>query len=111
MRNLISSLIIVFASCLSCKAQDQKPVISVLGMIHLHNPGADEVNMDMGNIHSDKRQAELKQLIDLIAKFKPTKIAIEKSLGDTLWSQTYYAKYLKGALEKEINKEDKWGYV
>lgn len=108
MRNLISILSTVLIICLSCNAQDQKPVISVLGMIHLHNPGADEVNMDMGNIHSDKRQAELKQLIDLVARFKPTKIAIEASLGDTLWSQTYYTNYLNDVLEKEMNEEDKW---
>lgn len=108
MRNLISILITVFTICLPCNAQDQKPVISILGMIHLHNPGADEVNMDMGNIHSDKRQAELKELIDLIAKFKPTKIAIESSLGETLWSQIYYTKYLNGVLEKEISEDDKW---
>ncbi|WP_108808631.1 DUF5694 domain-containing protein [Aquimarina spinulae] len=108
MRNLILILITVFALCLSCKAQDQKPVISVLGMMHLHNPGADEVNMDMGNIHSNKRQAELKELINLIAKFKPTKIAIESSLGEILWSQIYYTKYLNGVLEKEISEEDKW---
>ncbi|WP_139062527.1 DUF5694 domain-containing protein [Aquimarina megaterium] len=108
MRNLILILITLFALCLSCKAQDQKPVISVLGMMHLHNPGADEVNMDMGNIHSNKRQAELKELINLIAKFKPTKIAIESSLGEILWSQIYYTKYLNGVLEKEISEEDKW---
>ncbi|WP_109852230.1 DUF5694 domain-containing protein [Aquimarina sp. AU58] len=108
MRNLILIFITVFTLCLSCKAQDQKPVISVLGMMHLHNPGADEVNMDIGNIHSDKRQAELKQLIDLVVRFKPTKIAIEATLGDTLWSETYYTKYLNGVLEKEISEEDKW---
>ncbi|WP_024770908.1 DUF5694 domain-containing protein [Aquimarina macrocephali] len=108
MRNLILILSTVFTICLSCKAQDQKPVISILGMIHLHNPGADEVNMDVGNIHSDKRQAELKQLIDLVVRFKPTKIAIEATLGDTLWSQTYYTNYLNDVLEKEMNEEDKW---
>ncbi|WP_438422777.1 DUF5694 domain-containing protein [Aquimarina macrocephali] len=108
MRNLILILSTVFTICLSCKAQDQKPVISILGMIHLHNPGADEVNMDVGNIHSNKRQAELKQLIDLVVRFKPTKIAIEATLGDTLWSQTYYTNYLNDVLEKEMNEEDKW---
>ncbi|WP_108869976.1 DUF5694 domain-containing protein [Aquimarina aquimarini] len=106
--HLIATIITVFSICFSCISQDQKPVISILGMMHLHNPGADAVNMDMGNIYSDKRQAELQQLITLVAKFKPTKIAIEKPLGDTLWTQTYYTHYLNGVLEKEVKEEDKW---
>ncbi len=108
MRNLILILSFLFIIGISCNAQDQKPVISVLGMIHLHNPGADAVNMDMGNIYSNKRQTELKELLDLIVTFKPTKIAVEKSLGDTLWSKVYYKKYLDNMLEKEIEEKDKW---
>ncbi|WP_128755270.1 DUF5694 domain-containing protein [Aquimarina sediminis] len=94
--------------CLPCIAQSQKPVITVLGMVHLHNPGADEVNMDMGDILSNKKQAELKQLIDLVARFKPTKIAIEKPREDTLWSQIHYNNYRNGILEKEVSENDKW---
>lgn len=108
MRNLISALSFLLAIGISCRAQEQKPIISVLGMVHLHNPGADAVNMDMGNIYSSKRQAELKELLDLIVTFKPTKIAVEKPLGDTLWGEVYYKKYLNNMLEKEIEEKDKW---
>ncbi len=105
MRTII--LIFLFNITLSSIAQEQKPVISVLGMTHLHNPGADAVNMDMGNIHSDKRQAELKEVIHLISKFKPTKIAIEIDRGDALWSETYYKDFVNNKLEKTISEDDR----
>ncbi len=105
MRTII--LIILLNLGLSSIAQEQKPVISVLGMTHLHNPGADAVNMDMGNIHSDKRQAELKEVIRLVSGFKPTKIAIEMNRRDTLWSETYYKDFLNNTLEKTIREDDR----
>ncbi|TSE11201.1 DUF5694 domain-containing protein [Aquimarina algiphila] len=103
---IIILIILLNLSVLSI-AQEQKPVISVLGMTHLHNPGADAVNMDMGNIHSDKRQAELKEVISLISRFKPTKIAIEIDRADTLWSETYYNDFVNNTLEKTIHEDDR----
>ncbi|MFK8164849.1 MAG: DUF5694 domain-containing protein [Lewinella sp.] len=91
---------------LSLSAQD--PVISVLGVAHLHNPGRDAVNADLGDIRSPQRQAELKEAVDLIARFKPTKIAFEFVKGDTLWSQYYYQAWLDGRLEEVVAPEDKY---
>ncbi len=108
MRIIILTFIITLTIGVTSKAQEHKPIISVLGMTHLHNPGADAVNMDMGNIHSSKKQAELQELIQLIAKFKPTKIAIEISPEDTLWNERYYDYYQKNTLKEKIGEDDKF---
>lgn len=86
----------------------QRPQVSVLGLMHLHNPGRDAVNADMGDIRSPKRQAELKEVVDLVARFKPTKIAFEFERGDTLWSQYYYQAWLESRLEEVIDPEDEY---
>lgn len=103
MRTLLFFLII-FSGTLSA----QQPTVSVLGTIHLHNPGNDAVNMDMGDITSPTRQAELAEAVRQISKFKPTKIAFEWVTGDTLWSKFYYQAWRDGRLEDVIAEEDKY---
>lgn len=86
----------------------QKPVVSVLGTLHLHNPGNDAVNADPGDITTPQRQAELRESVELINRFNPTKIAFEWKTGDTLWSRHYYRAWLAGILEEMIDPEDEF---
>ncbi len=76
-------------------------------MTHLHNPGADEVNLDIGNIHSDQRQKELKELIEKLSQFEPTKIAIEIPWNDSLFNHKYYQLFLKDSLNEEKMGNDR----
>ena len=72
-----------------------KPTIMILGSGHLANWGADRINYRMDDVLAPKRQAELQQLAEQLARFKPTKIAVEV---DTQWEaelQTEYDAYLK----------------
>lgn len=89
------------------KIKNIKPIVTVLGMTHLHNPEADEVNLNAGDIHSEKRQEELRELVTLLEKFKPTKIAIELPENDTLFAKTYYDYFLDGKLEEKIFDSDR----
>ncbi|WP_026231991.1 DUF5694 domain-containing protein [Neolewinella persica] len=86
----------------------QRPQVSVLGLLHLHNPGRDAVNADVGDIRSPQRQAELREVVDLVGRFKPTKIAFEFAKGDTLWSDYYYQAWLENRLEEVIDPEDEY---
>jgi hypothetical protein len=76
--------------------------------MHLHNPGRDAVNADVGDVRSPKRQAELREVVDLVARFQPTKIAFEFAKGDTLWSEYYYHAWLEDRLEEVIDPEDEY---
>ena len=56
------------------------PKVLLVGAWHFNYPGLDahQTNeQDRMNIFTEKRQAELKELLDYIARFKPTKIAVE----------------------------------
>lgn len=49
----------------------------VLGTFHFDNPGRDMANVQVDNVLSAKRQGEIKQILDGLARFNPTKIAVE----------------------------------
>jgi len=93
---------------LSLALTAQKPAISVFGTVHLHNPGNDKVNADVGDVTTPKRQAELQEVVDLVSRFKPTKVAFEWKTSDTLWSRHYYRAWLAGKLEEVIVPDDEF---
>lgn len=60
--------------------RDSLPSVLLVGSWHFNYPGIDAHKIseeDKVNILSPRRQAELSDLLDYIARFKPTKIAVE----------------------------------
>jgi len=51
--------------------------VMVLGTYHFANPGQDLHNMKVDNVLTPEKQAELADLAERLARFKPTKIAVE----------------------------------
>ena len=77
----------------------KKPTIIILGSSHLANPGADVYNTEMDDVLAPKRQAELQQLVEQLARFKPTKIAVEIDARSDAELQAEYDAYLDGNLQ------------
>lgn len=74
-----------------------KAEVLVLGSYHMHNPGADVFNVKADDVLSEKRQAEIAQIIMDLKRFNPTIIALEVERGspkDTL-TQSEYQRFLK----------------
>ena len=57
-----------------------RPEILILGTYHMANPGHDIHNMQADDVLSTKRQQEIAQLIEVLKRFHPTKIAIESDV-------------------------------
>lgn len=51
--------------------------VLVLGTYHMDNPGLDLHNAKVDDVTSDKRQKEIEDVAKRLAKFKPTKVALE----------------------------------
>lgn len=51
--------------------------VLVLGMYHFANPGLDAVNMEVDDVLAPRRQKEIVTLVDTLAEWQPTKIAVE----------------------------------
>ncbi|CUO26201.1 Uncharacterised protein [Turicibacter sanguinis] len=88
-----------------------KGTFLILGSMHLDNPN----NRDLYQIKNEgiklaKRQAELQELIDCLARFKPTKIALEISRTlDTNLEQDYHS-YLEGNYQLGTNEKHQIGF-
>src|SRR4051812_10723469 len=87
----------------------QVPVM-VLGTYHMSNPGLDTVNMHADSVSTPERQQQLAELLDRLARFRPTKIAVEASRTSKT-VPTQYAQYLAGTYKLTDNEIDQVGYA
>ena len=82
--------------------------VLVVGVYHMANPGRDVFNMQADDVLAPKRQAEIAQLLEVLKKFQPTKIAIEADPYGRRPQE--YADYLAGKHTLSRNENDQIGY-
>ena len=86
--------------------------VLILGSYHFDNPGLDVNNLEADDVLSAKRQKEIKEVVDLLAKFNPTKIGIERrwqTRHDTV-TQNQYQQYLQGKHELQRSESQQIGF-
>lgn len=67
----------------------ERPKLLIVGFYHFDNPGLDLVKTELDDHRSPKRQQEIAQLVRQLAKFNPTKVAVEFPVGDGRLQQRY----------------------
>ena len=82
--------------------------VLILGTYHMDNPGQDIFNMKADDVLAPKRQAEIRELLDVLARFHPTKIAIEADSDSPKIKQ--YQDYLAGKYELSRDERDQIGF-
>jgi hypothetical protein len=121
-KNLINLSILVCVSAVissgippALSQQSPKPAtpahaeVLVLGLYHMANPGHDIFNTQADDVRAPKRQAEMQQLIEVLKRFQPTKIAVEADVYSKRTSETY-AKYVAGRHELTRNEIEQIGF-
>lgn len=110
-RATIAALILWAQSPLSAQqpAPPAHAEVLVLGVFHMANPGRDIVNSQVDDVLAPKRQAEIAELIAVLKKFQPTKIAVEATFGDDVMSKRY-GDYLVGKQELTRNETQQIGF-
>lgn len=83
--------------------------ILILGSYHMSNPGLDSVNVEADDVLSPRRQKEIADLVDRLAKFAPTKIAIEAPYRDER-QPAKYKQYLSGQYALGRNEIEQIGF-
>jgi hypothetical protein len=83
--------------------------VLVLGVYHMANPGRDIFNMKADDVLAPKRQAEIAEVVAVLKRFNPTKIAVEAGLGSKRVSEDYPA-YVAGKRELTRNETEQIGF-
>jgi hypothetical protein len=106
MTKLFLCLGVLTASTALLAQSDARPEILVLGTYHMANPGADVYNIQADDVLSSKRQQEIGELIAVLKRFHPTKIAIEADVKDNL----DYRDYVAGTYTLSRSETNQIGY-
>ena len=87
------------------KAAAPAPIqVMILGSYHMGNPGLDQVNVEVDDVTAPKRQRELAVLTEQLARFAPTKVAVEMVPKRDTFAIAEYAKFTPAALLKDRNE-------
>ena len=87
----------------------QRPEILVVGTYHMANPGRDVHSMKADDITAPERQRQIAELLAVLERFHPTKIAIESNVGGSRTTREY-SDYLAGKYSLNANEIDQIGY-
>ncbi|MGH9499495.1 MAG: DUF5694 domain-containing protein [Terriglobales bacterium] len=109
MKNIVLFLGVLAISVASWAQSDARPEILVLGTYHMSNPGHDINNLQADDVLSPKRQQDIAQLMEVLKRFHPTKIAIEAGVGSKRVGQEY-SDYLAGKYTLSRNETNQIGY-
>jgi hypothetical protein len=83
--------------------------VLVLGVYHMANPGRDIFNMKADDVLAPRRQAEIAELVAVLKKFAPTKVAVEADFYDEAVAKRY-GDYVAGKHELSRNETEQVGF-
>ncbi len=120
MKRLVLAPVLVLAAVMPALAQQPSSAaeptqpaaraeVLVLGVYHMANPGRDIFNMKADDVLAPKRQAEIAQLVEVLKKFHPTKIAVEADVWDDRIPKRY-ADHVAGKHELSRNEVEQIGF-
>src|SRR5258706_941390 len=85
--------------------------VMILGTYHMANPGQDIHNLKADDVLVEKRQRELAAVAAGLAKFKPTKVAVESPVDNGAPAKVAkYHDYLDGKLADSRNETVQVGF-
>jgi len=87
----------------------KKPKLLIVGFYHFSNPKPDLVKADLDDHLSEFRQLEIAELNNRLAKFKPTKIAVEAPVGDTKINDRFQL-WANGKSSLTVNETQQVGF-
>lgn len=79
--------------------------VLVLGTYHMDNPGQDLHNTKADDVLAPKRQAEIEELTAVLARFRPTKIALEWDAGDQAGLDRVLGEYEAG--QRQLTRDER----
>lgn len=88
---------------------DRAAKILILGTYHMDNPGQDAINLKADDVLGEKRQREIAELVDRLARFNPTKVTVEAPYRSTAYPERYQ-KFMAGDYKLGRNEIEQVGF-
>lgn len=88
----------------------RRPHLLVLGSYHMANPGLDVAKSKVTDVLLPERQRQIAQLVELLSRFRPTKVAVEVSPEECLSIQEKYNDFLRGTYSLSRNESEQIGF-
>ncbi|MEJ2547621.1 MAG: DUF5694 domain-containing protein [Gemmatimonadota bacterium] len=108
------AIVVCLLSALPVPAQSlvdgERPQVLILGTYHFANPGRDMVKVDVADVLSQTRQAEIERVIDALERFRPTKIAVEVVPAAARRMDSLYSAYRLGRHELSRSETEQLGF-
>ncbi len=114
--SLLFAPILIAAAALVTPARAQglperpEPIaeVMVLGTYHFANPGRDKYNAHADDVTAPERQAEIAALVDRLAAFEPTAVAVEATEDEGV--QAAFEAWRAGEAELTANEVQQIGF-
>ena len=104
------ALVALTASSLASPPEDPPIQVMVLGVYHFANPGRDIHNTKVDDMTTPQRQAELAEVATRLARFKPTRIALEDDADAPGLTYAKYHAFVPADLGKDRNERVQLGF-
>ncbi|MEI5907436.1 DUF5694 domain-containing protein [Bacillus spongiae] len=89
--------------------EEMKPQIMILGTFHMrYTP--DIYRYDVNNLLNNRKQQEIREVVEKIKRFNPTKLAFEVVKEEEEALNKDYKQYLKGELELKVDEVHQYGF-
>lgn len=105
----LAAIFVATGTCAGAAASPTLPVkVMIVGTIHLANPAHDLFNVSVDDVLAPRRQAEIRRTVADLARFRPTKVAVE--WPEDLVRQRY-RRFLAGTLQPSRNEVVQFGFA
>jgi hypothetical protein len=91
------------------RAPDQRPTLLVLGSGHFANHNRDVVNIKVDDVLAPAREKQIIAVVEQLASFKPTHIAVERPVKDQTALDERYRDYRQGKYTLSREEYDQIG--
>ncbi len=90
-------------------ADGERPALLIVGAPHFDNPGQDIVNIRIADVTTPERQREIEAIVERLAAFRPTRVAVEWSASRQDRLDTRYGEYRAGRYQLSADERDQIG--
>ncbi|MDX1662106.1 MAG: DUF5694 domain-containing protein [Gemmatimonadota bacterium] len=92
-----------------CREEDERIEVLLVGSYHMANPGADLFNVEADDVLAPNRQREIAEVVDRLAAFRPTRVAVESRRGQSDLPERY-DEWRAGERELARNESQQIGF-